>query len=242
MQPHPSWDPGECCAFVTPCDSAIMEGLTLMFSKVRFFGTLAIATLTACAVQAAPGDFTLFGNSRSGEGTKKNETSVVLISDNAATEPYAGIAYFPPTGKKATLTEDITELSVTYKILEGGFGAGSLRFSVGVDEDQDGTADGYIFVYAGTAPNFDDEPGDWVQSGNLLATDDLRVDTSQIGGTFYDTWEHALELTEGAAVTEVLIVVDAGYAFEVGVQAIAVSEVQIGNAKFKAKVVGKGNR
>ena len=212
-----------------------------MFRKAAFLGAFAVATVTACAVQAAPGDFVLFGNTETGDGTKKNDSSVVLISDNAASEPYAGIAYLPPAGKKGTSTEDITTLSVTYQILEGGFGAGSLRFSIGIDQDLDGTVDGNIFVYAGTAPNFDDEPGDWVDSGNLLATEDLRVDTSQIGGTFYDTWDHALELTEGAAVTGVLVVVDAGYAFEEGVQAVAVSDVQIGHAKFKAKLVGKGN-
>ena len=148
----------------------------------------------------------------------------------------------PSSRQEGNRTADLTTLSVTYKILEGGFGGGSLRFSIGIDTNLDGTTDGNIFVYAGTAPNFDDEPGDWVDSGNLLETEELRVDTSQIGGTFYDTWDHALELTEEAAVTGVLVVVDAGYVFDDGVQAIAVSDVQIGHAKFKAKLVGKGNR
>lgn len=213
-----------------------------MFRKAAFLGAFAVATMTAWAVQAAPGEFVLFGDTQAGDGTRKNDTSVVLISDNAASEPYAGIAYLPPAGKKGTSTADLTTLSVTYKILEGGFGGGSLRFSIGIDTNLDGTTDGNIFVYAGTAPNFDDEPGDWVDSGNLLETEELRVDTSQIGGTFYDTWDHALELTEEAAVTGVLVVVDAGYVFDDGVQAIAVSDVQIGHAKFKAKLVGKGNR
>ena len=211
-----------------------------MFRKAAFLGAFAVATVAACTVQAAPGDFVLFGNTQVGDGAKKNDASVVLISDNAASEPYAGIAYLPPTGKKGTSIKDITTLSVTYKILEGGFGGGSLRFSIGIDNDLDGTTDGNIFVYAGTAPNFDDEPGDWEDSGNLLETEELRVDTTQIGGTFYDTWDHALELTEGAAVTGVVAVVDAGYAFDDGVQAIAVSDIQIGQVKFKAKLVGKG--
>ena len=211
-----------------------------MFRKAAFLGAFAVATVAACAVQAAPDDFVLFGNTQVGDGAKKNDASVVLISDNAASEPYAGIAYLPPTGKKGTSIKDITTLSVTYKILEGGFGGGSLRFSIGIDNDLDGTTDGNIFVYAGTAPNFDDEPGDWEDSGNLLETEELRVDTTQIGGTFYDTWDHALELTEGAAVTGVVAVVDAGYAFDDGVQAIAVSDIQIGQVKFKAKLVGKG--
>lgn len=211
-----------------------------MFRKAAFLGAFAVATVAACAVQAAPDDFVLFGNTQVGDGAKKNDASVVLISDNAASEPYAGIAYLPPTGKKGTSIKDVTTLSVTYKILEGGFGGGSLRFSIGIDNDLDGTTDGNIFVYAGTAPNFDDEPGDWEDSGNLLETEELRVDTTQIGGTFYDTWDHALELTEGASVTGVVAVVDAGYAFDDGVQAIAVSDIQIGQVKFKAKLVGKG--
>lgn len=214
-----------------------------MLSCFRFAPVLAAATiLLGSSVQAAPADYNLFGNAVTGEGEKKNETAVVLISDVEAAEPFAGIAFEPRIkGKAEVLTfADLQELSVTYRILEGGFGAGSLRFSVGIDQDADGSADGNIFVYVGESPNFDDEPGDWTASGNLLASGDLRIDTSQVGGTFYDTLENAIALTEGDAVVQVVLVADSGYFFESGVQAIAIQEAQVGDSRFKSKLIGKG--
>jgi hypothetical protein len=196
---------------------------------------LAIGALTLAAA-GGPNQFSTFGNATVvSSGHSRNDSAVELVSDTSAAVPYAGISYTPKAhGHQPALTlGDISTLSATYKVTEGGIGGGSPRFQIGLDEDGEGTADANVFVYIGTAPNFTDPTGDWTSTGNLIDSSDMRFDTSQIGGTFYDTYDDAVALAGDDAVVDVSFVVDAGWFFPDGVQTVLVSSLQVDNAKFK---------
>ena len=166
---------------------------------------LALTAMLCClvpeAASAAPssesgsgsgsGQFSLFGDA-SLWTFWRIPLGVQLTSDAAADEPFAGISFEPKVKGNQTFTlDDLTSLSTILWVTEGGIGGGSPRFSIGLDEDGDGEADNSVFVYVGDAPNFTQGTG-LIFTGNLLTKTDLRVDTSQIGGTFYDTYENAI--------------------------------------------------
>lgn len=194
-------------------------------------GAIAIVLLGTSVATAADKDFSLFGTARVVEGEKKNQYVVYIESESVAT--FGGISYDP---KKPVLFEDLRSLSATYRLLEGGMGGGSPRFSIGIDEDGDGEADCNIFVYLGTPPDFDDEPtGDIEFTGNFIGGSDLRWDTSQCGGTFYDDYQGALELVGEYDVVYVDFVVDGGWSQEEGIQSIEVYELRVDRSKYKPK-------
>ena len=141
-------------------------------------------------------------------------------------DDYSGISY----AKVADLTfAGLTELSTDYAVRAGGCAGGSPRFSVGLDTDGNGTRNGSVFVYVGTAPSFSCPGvlGSWQTTGNLIGNGDLRFDTSQLGGTFYDSYAHALAAYGSAAVTSVSFVVDGGWAFSGGLQDVLVDDLTV---------------
>jgi hypothetical protein len=175
------------------------------------------------------GTWELFGNA---ERVKvgKGDFAYALTSDLLADAPYGGVAFTP----KGELTfADITRLSADYRLLDGAAG-GSPRFQVTV-RNEDGE-EGNVFIYLGTEPNFDDGPGDWESTGNLIGSTDLRFDTTQVGGQFYDDYEGALELVGGLEVVEVALVVDGGWfpGFEDG-QTVLVDNVRVNSTVLSGK-------
>jgi hypothetical protein len=200
---------------------------------------LAIAVAIACsgtAAEAASKEFSLFGNAQVVAGAKKNQYAVLIESDLTSPNTadwYGGIAYDP---KKPIRFEDIRSLNAVYTILEGGFGGGSARFSIGVDGDGDGEVDGNVFVYFGTPPNFDDEPNGEIEfTGEFIGGTDLRFDTSKVGGEFYDDYQGALELVGDADVLYIDLVVDAGWFVDGGVQSVLIHDLQVHKSKYKPK-------
>ena len=186
------------------------------------------------AIRAAD-PFSTFGNAQIISGPGRNEYALWLVSDLAHEEPFAVLEYVP---KRLTRFRQLKKLSTRFQIFEGGFGGGSMRFAIGLDTDGDETLDGHVSVYLGTPPNFDDPPmGAWEQSGNLigLPDDELRFDTSQVGGTFYDSYANARTLVGDAEVLYVDLVVDSGWAFPDGVQSVLVREVRINGAQFRPR-------
>jgi len=175
--------------------------------------------------------FSLFGNATLIKaGSKPSKWAVELTSyDYTETDDYfAGISYEVPEG---LLVSDLENLSATYEVTEGTMGGGSPRFSIGVDTDGDGEADGSLFVYLGTPPDYADGPEGKVDSGNLL---DGFVDATQLGGGYYGTWEEALEAVGAdATVTSIDLVVDGGWATDDGIQTVVVYQVQVNDATFK---------
>ena len=125
----------------------------------------------------------------------------------------------------------ITNLKANYEFTTGNCQGGSLRwtvtFDIGNDNatipdegDPDPTAnDRSIFIYYGDYPNFGNcTSGANDQSGtNMIGLEDLRYDTSQLGGTFYDTYANALNLVDGNSedpalnVAGVTLALDSGW-------------------------------
>lgn len=194
-----------------------------------------IAAILALISSGCPDRFELSGsaivicNEQSG-----GENAVLMISDNSNTEePFAALTYTPMQfGPNVLTLADLETLSATYQILGGGAGGGAPRFSVTVDTDDDGESDGSLFVYIGTAPNWTETPGPETSTGNLIESSDLRFDTSQLGGTFYDTFENAVTLAGEARILRVSFVLDAAFAFPGGVQTLLLKEVQVNDAVY----------
>jgi hypothetical protein len=133
-----------------------------------------------------------------------------IFSNTTTADDSSNVSFRPPA---PLAVADLTTLAANYSYFEGNCGGGSLRWSVGLDADGNGTWDGSVFVYYGAYPNFTDCSGPLNQSGeNLRLAPDLRVDTSQLtGGTFYDSWAGLTTQWPNALVTSASLVVDAGW-------------------------------
>jgi len=142
----------------------------------------------------ATGTYTVFGSA-----TQQSD-GVHLLSDST-THPYSGATLNLPSG---TTVSNLSNLSLDYQVLQGHCVGGSQRFSVvlpGINRS--------IFIYVGTSPNFDSCPSG--STGNLISDADSRVDTTQIGGTFYDTWANAKTLVGSETIQSLSLVVDGGW-------------------------------
>jgi hypothetical protein len=142
----------------------------------------------------------------------------------SSSDDFSGVSYTKPVGTFA----ELTQLSTDYAVRAGGCAGGSPRFSIGLDTDGDGARNGSMFVYVGDAPSFSCSGalGSWQSTGNLIGNGDLRFDTSQLGGTFYDSYAHALSAYGSAAITSISFVVDAGWAFG-GLQDVLVDDLTV---------------
>jgi hypothetical protein len=126
----------------------------------------------------------------------------------------------------------LTELSADYDMQTGCFGGGSPRFQVRVDYDNDGlisAGDRNVFIYWGTPPNFTDCPSGWGNTGNLIASSDLRYDLTSVGGAFYSTHTDAVNLIGTLTVLRVSVIVDGGFT---GGQVALVDAFKVNNDTF----------
>jgi hypothetical protein len=135
---------------------------------------------------------------------------------------FAFVSFKPAS---AITFNDVHTLKANYEFTEGNCGGGSLRWSITFDinndnanddpeDPTDGTAnDRSVFIYYGGYPNFDEcTLGANDQSGvNMLEFTDLRFDTSQVGGTFYDSYANAQSLVAGLTIASVSLAVDSGW-------------------------------
>ena len=167
------------------------------------------STATLAAMTSKP-----FGNASVAAGGKPGHAAL-LVSDDSNAKPYAGLNL---TSTKVTTLSDLTSLAADYQLVAGDCGGGSPRFEIGLPGDRT------ISVYIGPAPNFTGCASGWQSTGNLLTG---TVDTTQIGGTFYDTWQHALTLAGSTAVSSLAVVVDGSWKQPGGVQSVLVDNVQV---------------
>ncbi|HSW78651.1 MAG TPA: hypothetical protein VLF88_01370, partial [Candidatus Babeliales bacterium] len=162
-------------------------GLTILVFVTLF-------ALTGSGASAAS-SFTAFGNAT------QQPNGIDLLSDST-THPYSGVNLTLPSG--VTTVGSLNNLEVTYQLITGNCHTGSLRYEID-------TSSGNIFVYLGDYPSFTNCPSG--STGNLIGGSDLRVDTSQIaGGTFYDTWSHAVAIVGGQSIDSLALPLDSGYA------------------------------
>lgn len=133
----------------------------------------------------------------------------------------------------STLTfADITNLSADYSFTTGNCHGGALRWSVE-------TSLGNLFIYYGDLPNYTDCTTNSQSGTNMIGLSDLRYDTSQIGGTFYDSYSDALSLLGSTPIEGISLVLDAGwYNAPDGDQIASVSNVTVNDNTFQPLPVG----
>lgn len=101
---------------------------------------------------------------------------------------------------------DIGLLKTDYAFTLGNCHGGSLRWQVRTSPTQ------ALFIYYGDEPNTTDCTTNSQSGVNMIGFSDLRYDTSQYpGGTFYDTYAHALTLMGSTPVVRVSLVIDSGW-------------------------------
>jgi hypothetical protein len=99
----------------------------------------------------------------------------------------------------------ITELSSVYSFTLGNCHGGSLRWSVRTSPTQS------VFIYYGEHPSFTDCNTNNQSGVNMLSLTDLRFDTSQVGGTFYDDYAGAQALVGSLPILRASLVLDSGW-------------------------------
>jgi hypothetical protein len=85
---------------------------------------------------------------------------------------------------------------------------------VDIGNDGDPSNDGSVFIYYGGLSNFDDciSAGSNQSGQNMIGlSGELRYDTSQVGGTFYDSYANAQALVGNLPVLRASLVVDTGW-------------------------------
>jgi hypothetical protein len=129
---------------------------------------------------------------------------VAPTSDGNPDNDYSYLSFTPSS---ALTFADVTELRATYTFAEGNCHGGSLRWSIRVSPTQS------VFIYYGGYPNFTDcMTGVNSQSGtNMIDLTDLRYDTSQVGGTFYDNHAGAVTLVGHLPIVRASLVLDSGW-------------------------------
>jgi hypothetical protein len=122
-------------------------------------------------------------------------------SDALTANDYSILRFTPAT---PWTIADITTLSSVYDFTTGNCHGGSLRWQID-------TSLGNLHVYYGEEPNTTDCTTLNQSDVNMVSLSDLRVDTSGLGGTFYDTWEHALSAYGTTPVSSANLILDSGW-------------------------------
>jgi|SRR3989344_202754 len=209
----------------------------------KFLIGTAISTIMlgvfATGVFAAP-SFTLFGGASNVAG------EISLVSDLSNVDPaddFSGIRF---DGTLPATLAGLATLSVDYNVTDDDCAGGSPRFQVRVDMDMDGVVsagDKNVFVYLGPLPSFTGcTPNTWVSSGNLVTDPDLRWDTGQVGGTFYDSYANATTLTAGKSVLRISLVVDSAWVFGDSEQTVLVDNAVINSESYDFTLLTPSNK
>lgn len=186
------------------------------------FACLTVAAVaTASPVFAGGGGFTLFGDATRVHPGNNSKTAIQIRSVGSG---FGGVDF----RVRADMTfGQVGKLGTDYNFTAASCGLGSPRFQINVST---GSGTKNAFVYIGPPPNYTNcAMNTWVSTGNL-ATPTSFVDTSQLGGTFYDTFAHADVAFGSLKVTGIQLVVDAGFQF--GTQTVLIDNVMINNRTF----------
>ena len=141
-------------------------------------------------------------------------------SDTDADNDYSFASFTPSS---PLLFSEITDLSAAYAFTLGDCHGGALRWSVRVSATQS------VFIYYGALPNFTDCTTTSQSGTNLIALTDLRFDTSQVGGTFYDNYLGALALVGTMPIVRASLALDGGWA---GGQRLTLSSATVNGNTF----------
>lgn len=188
-------------------------------------GVVAIAaSLVLVPTVSAVNGYTLFGEATRVNPGNSSDTAIQLVSDDA---PGFGSAEFMVTD--GMTFADLTELSTDFNVTDDNCGGGSPRFSITLDQ---GGTEKNVFVYLGDSPNYNTcVPDTWESSGDLLETGQT-IDTSQLGGTFYDDYDNALTNYGALNVTKISLVTDSGWSQADGEQTILADNVRVNDTVY----------
>jgi hypothetical protein len=151
-----------------------------------------------------------------------------ILSDSDPNTDYSYLSFAP----SPSLTfNQITNLQASYAFTLGDCHGGALRWSVRVDLGNDGdpSNDGSVFIYYGDLPNFTDCTANNQSGVNMIGQPDLRYDTSQVGGTFYDSYANAQALVGSLPVVRTSLVLDGGWA---GDQVVNLAGATVNDSTF----------
>jgi hypothetical protein len=125
-------------------------------------------------------------------------------SDTSTDNDYSFLSFTP---NASTTFGDVATLAAGYAFTLGDCHGGSLRWQVRIDPTH------VVNIYYGAYPSFAScSTGDSQTGANLVGTPELRYDTSQIpGGTFYDSYAHAVALVGSTAIVRASLVLDSGW-------------------------------
>lgn len=179
---------------------------------------MAVIAVFALAVPAFAADYTLFDDASLVTGGNP-DNAIQIVSDS--TPGWGGVSFSVPTG--LTFAE-LSTLSTDYNVTDDDCVGGSPRFQIKVNT---GSELKNIFVYIGPEPSYTGcTPNTWVNTGNLLDAS-RKIDTSQLGGAFYDTYANALANFGTYPVVGISLVTDGGWASPDSEQTILVDNVAI---------------
>lgn len=193
-----------------------------VIATIVALGTMLVATSVAAAAGITS---SLFGGA---VATSSDVSLTSDLTDVSTANDFSGIKFTVPAG---TTFAELTTLSTEFNPTVGGCGGGSPRFSIQLAGGKN------VFVYFGPSPNFTGcTLNTWQSTGNLIGNNDTgRYDTSQVqSGTQSNTYAGALALVGSQQVTEIDLVVDAGWFFNPKVQTVLVRNVQINDQTFYA--------
>lgn len=189
--------------------------------RLMLFSATCVVALFVAAPSFAATGVTLFGTATQEAADVKLTSD---FSDAATNNDFGGVTIAVPAG---TTFSSLQTLSAQYQIQTGDCGGGSPRFQINIGGHN-------VFVYLGPTPNFTGcTVGSWVDSGNLAASSDVRVDTSQYaGGKQYSTWAEAVALLGSQTVTGIDFVVDGGWKQANKVQTVLVRSITVNGKTF----------
>lgn len=187
--------------------------------------------LTAQAIHDSE-HYSLFGDATYISPGNTSSRAVHLVSD--ASPGFGGISFGVEAG---TTFAALTTLSSDFRLEADDICVGgSPRVAIGIDTDGNGTRDGSIFAYFGTdSGGAACIPGTWQSTGDFLEAGRL-LDTSQLGGAFYDPYANALTNYGSYGVTSISIVTDSSWASGDLEHAVDIDNTLINSTRFTYEI------
>ena len=189
--------------------------------RIFTFTSFSIVLLLSLSAFASAANYSAFGDASIVSPGNASAAAAQIRSSSSIAPSYGGVDLNVPAGLTVA---DLDTLSTDYKFTQGNCYGGSPRFSVEV-ETPGGPKD--LFVYLGTAPGYTGcVSGTWTSTDNLAAPNNL-VDSSQLGGSFYDNYSN-VQISYGSyEINSIQLVVDSYWAS--GTQTVLVDNVKINN-------------
>lgn len=192
---------------------------------------LVVVLLVALAIPATAAYASLSG---SGGGTTIANGQATLVSNSSSAFSY--LTYNDLGGQQV---DNLNELSAD--VVSAQYGGGAPRFSI---EVSNGTTTRDIFVYLGDLPNY--TSGGTGNTGNLLdsTVNGARVDSTQLGGPFYGTWQDALSAAASSGystITGISVVVDGNWAQSDGSQTVVLDALSINGVVYTFNAAAKSD-